>query len=138
MGMMFPSRRSLAAVLLLASLLTSCQEGRLAPFHRPLEPVESFGVVQTQQGIGSVYTDRRTASGERFRASAMAAAHRTWPMGTRVRVTHLGTGRSAIVRINDRGPFVRNRIIDLTPAAASAIGLTRKQGIARVKLERLK
>lgn len=135
---MISSHRCLAAVLLLAGLLTSCKQGRLAPFHRPLEPVESFGVVQTQQGIASVYTDRRTASGERFRSTAMAAAHRSWPMGTRVRVTHLGTGRSAIVRINDRGPFIKSRVIDLTPAAASAIGLTKKQGIARVKLERLK
>lgn len=135
---MFSSHRCLAAVFLLASLLSSCQKGRLAQFRRPLEPVESFGVVQTQQGMASVYTDRRTASGERFHASAMTAAHRTWPMGTKVRVTSLSSGRSAIVRINDRGPFVRSRIIDLTPAAASAIGLTRKQGITRVKLERLK
>ncbi|WP_218032948.1 septal ring lytic transglycosylase RlpA family protein [Brevifollis gellanilyticus] len=135
---MIPSHLRLAAALLLAGVLASCGGGRLAPFHRPLEPVESFGVMQTQQGMASVYTDRRTASGERFHSSAMTAAHKTWPMGTRVRVTHLGTGRSAIVRINDRGPFIKSRIIDLTPAAASSIGLTRKQGVARVKLERLK
>jgi len=132
------SHRCLAAVLLLSSLLTSCQEGGVTRFHGRLEPVERFDVVQSQQGIASVYTDRRTASGERFHSGALAAAHRTWPMGTKVRVTHLGTGRTVIVRINDRGPFIRGRIIDLTPAAAGAIGLTRKQGIARVKLERLK
>ncbi len=94
--------------------------------------------MQTQHGIASIYKDRRTASGERFNASACTAAHRTWPMGTRVRVTHLGTGRQVIVRINDRGPYIRGRVIDLTPCAASEIGLTRQQGIARVKIERLR
>jgi rare lipoprotein A len=94
-------------------------------------------VVQTQHGMASYYRDRRTASGEPFRASALTAAHRSWPMGTRVRVTHLGTGRKVIVRVNDRGPHTRGRIIDLTPAAATAIGLNSRQGLARVKLERL-
>jgi rare lipoprotein A len=94
--------------------------------------------VQTQVGIASIYKDHRTASGERFRASALTAAHRTWPMGTRVRVTHLGNGRAVIIRVNDRGPFIRGRVIDLTPAAAAALGLTPRQGITRVKLERLK
>ncbi|MEQ1748713.1 MAG: septal ring lytic transglycosylase RlpA family protein [Prosthecobacter sp.] len=94
--------------------------------------------MQTQHGIASIYKDRRTASGERFNASACTAAHRTWPMGSRVRVTHLGTGRQVIVRINDRGPYILGRVIDLTPCAAAEIGLTRQQGIARVKIERLK
>lgn len=134
---MISSHRLLAAALL-ASFLVSCEQTAKLRFTRPLEPVVPFNVVQTQTGIASLYTDRRTASGERFQSSAMAAAHRTWPMGTKVRVTHLGTGRSAIVRINDRGPYIRGRIIDLTPAAAGAIGLTRRQGIARVRLERLK
>jgi rare lipoprotein A len=95
-------------------------------------------VVQTQQGVASIYTGRRTASGERFSAKSMSAAHKTWSMGTRVRVTHLSTGRHALVRINDRGPYIRGRVIDLTPAAAAAIGLTSRQGIARVKIERLR
>jgi rare lipoprotein A len=120
---------------LLLGLLASCG---VKKFHRPLPPVMEFGVIHTQVGIASIYKDRRTASGERFHASALTAAHRTWPMGTRVRVTHLGNGRTVIVRINDRGPFIRDRVIDLTPAAASAIGLSSRQGVAQVRLERLR
>lgn len=112
--------------------LSSCQSGRSKC---PIISVPH--VTQTQFGIASIYKDRRTASGERFKATALAAAHRTWPMGTRVRVTHLATGRHTTVKINDRGPYIRGRIIDLTPSAASAIGLTARQGIARVKIERL-
>jgi rare lipoprotein A len=90
-----------------------------------------------QHGIASIYTGRQTASGQRFSAGSLCAAHRTWPMGTKVRVTHMTSGRQVVVRINDRGPFIRGRIIDLTPAAASAIGLTRRQGITKVRIERL-
>lgn len=89
------------------------------------------------EGIASIYTDRRTASGERFSASALAAAHRTMPFGSRVRVTNLKNGRTVVVRINDRGPYTRGRIIDLTPAAAERIGLTRRQGITKVRVEPL-
>jgi rare lipoprotein A len=102
---------------------------------RPVALVKSHG--RGQVGIASIYTDRRTASGERFNAGAMAAAHKTLPLGSKVRVTHLGNGRSCIVRINDRGPYVRGRIIDLTPRAAAAIGLSRRAGVARVRVERL-
>jgi len=134
--MTFPVRRAAGMLLLLT--LASCEAPLIVrQFGRPLEPVETLNAMQTQTGIASVYRDRRTASGERFRATALTAAHRTWPMGTQVRVTHLGTGRTVIVRINDRGPFTRGRVIDLTPAAASAIGLTPRQGITKVKLERL-
>jgi rare lipoprotein A len=89
------------------------------------------------EGIASIYTDRRTASGERFSASALAAAHRTMPFGSRVRVTNLKNGKTVVVRINDRGPYTRGRVIDLTPAAAERIGLTRRQGITRVRVEPL-
>ena len=102
------------------------------------QPAQAPRVVETQTGIASIHrSGYRTASGERFDPKSLTAAHRTWPFGTRVRVTHLKTGKSVIVRINDRGPFVRGRVIDLTPAAATAIGLTWKAGLARVKLERL-
>ena len=63
----------------------------------------------------------------------MTAAHRTLPFGTKVRVTHMGSGRSVVVRINDRGPFVGGRIIDLSKGAAGVIGM-HKQGVARVKV----
>jgi rare lipoprotein A len=80
-------------------------------------------IASAQSGIASVYSEGPTATGERLVASAMTAAHRTLPFGTMVRVTNTGNGKSVVVRINDRGPFVKGRIIDLTPGAASAIGL---------------
>jgi rare lipoprotein A len=72
---------------------------------------------------GQEFAGRRTASGERFNPSAMTAAHRTLRFGTRVRVTNSHNGRSVIVRINDRGPFVKGRAIDLSSGAARAIGM---------------
>jgi len=65
----------------------------------------------------------RTASGEPMNAAALAAAHRTLPFGTRVRVENLGNGRSVVVRINDRGPFVSGRVIDVTQGAAERLGM---------------
>jgi rare lipoprotein A len=86
-------------------------------------------------GIASYYWQpQRVASGGWFNPNAMTAAHKTLPFGTRVRVTHLGNGRSVVVRINDRGPFVRGRIIDLSRAAAGAIGM-QGQGLARVRMD---
>lgn len=82
---------------------------------------------------GPGFHGRRTASGERFNTGAFTAAHRTLPFGTRVRVVNQTTGRSVVVRINDRGPFVRGRVIDLSKAAARAIGVS---GVARVTLAR--
>jgi rare lipoprotein A len=84
-----------------------------------------------QSGIASVYSGERTANGEYAHAGRLTAAHRSLPFGTLVRVTHKRTGRSVVVRINDRGPFVGGRIIDLTPAAARAIGFN---GLAPVEV----
>jgi len=90
-----------------------------------------------QRGIASYYHHgRRTASGERFDPGAMTAAHRTLPFGSRVRVTDERTGRSVIVRINDRGPFTRGRVIDLAHGPARALGMT-GAGVARVAVHRL-
>lgn len=86
----------------------------------------------TQSGIASVYSGGKTANGERAHSGTLTAAHRHLPFGTMVRVTHRKTGRSVVVRINDRGPFVRGRVIDLTPAGARAIGLG--YGLAPVSL----
>jgi Lytic transglycolase len=86
-------------------------------------------------GIASFYwQDQMTASGERFDKTAMTAAHKTLPMHSRVRVTRLDTGRSIIVRINDRGPYKPGRIIDLSDAAAEALGM-RTMGLAQVKID---
>jgi rare lipoprotein A len=72
---------------------------------------------------GREFAGRRTASGEKFNPSGLTAAHRTLPFGTRVRVTNSRNGRSIIVRINDRGPFVKGRAIDLSSGAAGAISM---------------
>ena len=82
-----------------------------------------------QTGIASVYSGGLTANGEHAHAGGMTAAHRSLPFGTMVRVTNEHNGRSVVVRINDRGPFVHGRIIDLMPAAARALGFS---GLAHV------
>jgi rare lipoprotein A len=88
-----------------------------------------------QQGVASFYWQpQRVASGGWFNPNAMTAAHRSLPFGTRVRVTHQGSGRSVDVVINDRGPYIGGRIIDLSKAAAGVIGMT-AQGIARVTVQ---
>ena len=87
-----------------------------------------------ESGIASVYaySGTKTASGEPANPGGLTAAHRTLAFGTHVRVTNRRNGRSITVRINDRGPFVRGRVIDITPAGASALGFS---GLAPVKLE---
>jgi len=90
-----------------------------------------------QSGVASVYAYKtgRTANGERTQSSALTAAHKSLPFGTKVRVTNHRNGRSVVVRINDRGPFVRGRVIDLTPAGARSLGFS---GLAPVTLEVVK
>jgi rare lipoprotein A len=83
---------------------------------------------------GPGFYGNRTASGEVLRPGTYTAAHRSLPFGTRVRVTNLNNGRSAVVRINDRGPFTGGRIIDLAHGAASDLGVT-SSGLATVRLE---
>ena len=87
-----------------------------------------------ESGIASIYaySGEKTANGERANPTGLTAAHRTLPFGTRVRVTNRRNGRSVTVRINDRGPFVRGRVIDVTPAGARALGFS---GLAPVELE---
>jgi rare lipoprotein A len=92
-----------------------------------------YGPAMAQSGIASIYAydGEKTASGERARPGGLTAAHRTLPFGTKVKVTNKRNGRSVTVRINDRGPFVRGRIIDVTPAAARALGFS---GLAPVEV----
>lgn len=91
-------------------------------------------VAHAQSGIASIYSGGRTASGEHAIASGLTAAHRSLPFGTKVRVTNRRNGRSVVVRINDRGPFVRGRIIDVTPAAARALGFSGLTSVAILPL----
>jgi rare lipoprotein A len=97
------------------------------------------GVQDAAAGTGSTgmasfyWQGHTTASGARFNPEGMTAAHRSLPFGTRVRVTHLGNGRTVEVRINDRGPFIGGRIIDLSRGAAGVLGM-HGQGVARVQV----
>lgn len=104
--------------------------------YEPLSSHEGF----KQEGIASSYGQefhgRRTSNGETFDMYAMTAAHKTLPMGVYVRVLHQRTGSEVVVRINDRGPFVRDRIIDLSEAAAGRLGIL-QEGLAPVKVTAL-
>ena len=104
--------------------------------YKPLRTAHGF----VQEGVASWYGPkfhgRRTASGEIYNMYALTAAHKILPMHTKVKVTNLENGRSLIVRINDRGPFVKNRIIDLSYAAAKKLGMV-GPGTGRVRVEAL-
>jgi len=92
-----------------------------------------------QKGLASIYSEKlngkSTASGEPYDSGALTAAHRTLPFGAELKVTNLDNGKSVRVRINDRGPHVQGRIIDLSSRAAAALGM--HSGVARVRLETL-
>jgi rare lipoprotein A len=98
------------------------------------ENLPSFTQVGLASWYGQQFRHKRTASGERFEMHDLTAAHRTLPLETIVRVTNLENNRSVMVRINDRGPFERGRIIDLSRAAAEILGMT-KAGVVPVRLE---
>jgi len=91
-----------------------------------------------QKGVASWYGPgfhgKKTANGERFNTNALTAAHKTLPFGTEVRVTNERTGKSVVVRINDRGPYAHGRVIDLSKAAADAVGIS---GVGKVTLAKL-
>ena len=101
--------------------------------HTPLKrPIETQFALH---GIASFYSDEQpTANGEKFNPNAMTAAHRSLPFGTRLRVTNLATGRSVTVRVNDRGPYIPGRIVDVSYSAAESLGIVGR-GVAKVKLD---
>ncbi|MDH3475703.1 MAG: septal ring lytic transglycosylase RlpA family protein [Rhodospirillales bacterium] len=127
----------LAAALILTGLLAACSG--LGGERQAYAP--GGKVVETQVGMASWYGDRfhgrKTASGQRFDMHALTAAHRSLPFGTRVRVINLANNRVVVVTINDRGPFVRGRIIDLSKRAAEVLGY-RQKGVTKVRVEVLK
>ncbi len=123
---------AMLALLLVLVSLVGCGSGPKSQKRSADTPM-----AYTATGIASYYGrkfhGRRTANGERFDMHAMTAAHPSLPFGTRVRVTRLSTGRQVTVRINDRGPFVKGRIIDLSYAAAKQLGML-ADGLTRVRL----
>ena len=127
-----------APLLALAVLVAACSRAR-PPSPESLSPA-SRGSGREEIGEASFYAGRHhgksTASGETFDENRLTAAHRSLPFGTRLEVTNLANHRSVVVRVNDRGPFVPGRIVDLSLAAAKAIGMA-KDGVTRVRLRPL-
>ncbi|TAE77703.1 MAG: septal ring lytic transglycosylase RlpA family protein [Verrucomicrobia bacterium] len=133
--------RSVALAIAGALLLPSCADSSILSIRSRSAPTE-WKVAAVQHGQASWYGIRcnggtRTASGERLSNAAATAAHKTLPMGTRVRVTNLSNGRTEVVRINDRGPFSKARVIDVTEGVAQRLGF-RSRGVASVRVEVLK
>lgn len=131
----------LAAALTLAAFAAGCmapptpvQPVALAVPAPPPEPPKPKGQVGTASWYGPGFTGKKTASGEVFDDAKMTAAHKTLPFDTEVNVTNLETGRSVRVRINDRGPHVKGRLIDLSRKAAEALDI-KDDGVARVRVE---
>ena len=111
-------------LILILTTLSACSQSR-----SPANPNLNKPIASHQTGKASYYADkyqgRQTANGERFNQNAQTAAHKKLKFGTWVKVTNVSNGKSVVVRINDRGPFVKGRIIDLSKAAFSAIANTR-------------
>jgi rare lipoprotein A len=133
--------------LLAASRQASLEHDRMTSFvakkrvaatkkHTPFASHNDAAETQVaSHGLASFYTEgTQTASGERFDTHELTAAHRTLPFGTRLRVTNVATGQSVTVRVNDRGPFVHGRVVDVSYAAAETLGMV-GGGVAKVKLD---
>ena len=133
-----PSRHASLSHDRTASFFTSFTNRRVASArkHTPFARHNNATPAQVaSQGVASFYTEgQQTASGEKFDTNDLTAAHPTLPFGTRLRVTNVATGRSVTVRINDRGPYVPGRVVDVSHSAADALGMV-GSGIAKVKLD---
>jgi rare lipoprotein A len=129
--------RQLGFLVLASSLAISCADFAEAKNrshhakHSGTHTSGTSGMASIYASKGDGYAGKRTASGERAQSGALTAAHRSLPFGTKVQVTNRRNNKSVVVRINDRGPFVRGRVIDLTPAGARALGFS---GLAPVTL----
>ena len=125
------------STVVLARRASAIETASLADTRLPVSKPGLTGPAHKLTGMASFYgpgVGPLTASGEAFDKSAMTAAHRTLPMGSKVKVTNVENGRSVMLRINDRGPFVAGRVIDVSEAAADVLGM-RHAGVAKVKVE---
>ncbi len=120
--------KPLLGLLALFSVLAGCASGVIDP--------DGYDKTGTASYYGAKHHGKRTASGEPFDQHALTAAHRQLPFGTRVKVTNVNNDKTVVVRINDRGPHVRGRLIDLSRAAAQQLGMLRS-GTARVRVQAL-
>lgn len=121
-----------AMIVAILTIIAALSLSACAPYHATSRPIH-YKAAGKASWYGPGFSGRKTASGERFNPKSFTAAHRTLPMGTTVRVTHLENGKSVVVRINDRGPFVGGRIIDLSKAAAREIDML-STGTAHVEV----
>lgn len=119
--------KRLLIIVAWAVMFTAC-----APYQARRQPIH-YKAIGEASWYGPGFAGRRTASGERFNPKALTAAHKTLPFGTTVQVTNRDNGKSVVVRINDRGPYVRGRLIDLSRAAAERINIT-GPGTAHVEM----
>lgn len=131
--------KSVALAIAGVILIPSCATTGNATSKQQTNPTDQFAVKSVQHGKASWYSIRtnrgtRTASGQRLSNEAATAAHKTLPMGTKVRVINESNGKSEVVTITDRGPYVKGRIIDLTIGAAERLGFA-KRGVAAVRVE---
>jgi peptidoglycan lytic transglycosylase len=127
----------LFAVILTSATLSACAQPSIVNNKSGLFATRQTSLNDTRAsyGLASFYEEgAQTANGEKFDPHELTAAHPTLPLGTRLRVTNVATGRSVIVRINDRGPFVPGRVVDVSYAAAETLGIIGR-GIAKVKLD---
>ncbi len=134
------ARRLVLAAVAVCAALAGCGRRAAPPpagRTRPAPPRRGY----TETGTASYYAEefhgRKTSSGEVYSRRRLTAAHRKLPFGTRLRVTNLANGRRVVVRVNDRGPFRKGRILDLSLAAARELGMVRA-GLARVRIEVVK
>jgi rare lipoprotein A len=129
-----------------ASRQASVEQGQTSPEiirrapankkHTPFASPKDAGKTElASHGVASFYTaGTQTANGEKFNTHELTAAHRTLPFGTRLRVTNVASGRSVTVRVNDRGPFIPGRVVDVSYSAAETLGMV-GEGIAKVRLD---
>jgi rare lipoprotein A len=119
-----------SSALAITAALLGCALGASSVSAQDPKPLQSGAA----SWYGPGFHGKRTANGERFNTNALTAAHKTLPFGTQLRVTNERTGKSVVVRINDRGPYAHGRVIDLSKAAAQAVGIS---GVGRVTLAAL-
>ena len=130
--------RFILPALLAVILFSACSSTRETADWHDISNYPQVDVLEVDEGIASYYHNkfhgRTTANGERYNRRELTAAHREYPFGTYVRVTSMVNGKSVIVRINDRGPFRRARVIDLSRAAAEELDMIH-DGLAEVRIE---
>jgi rare lipoprotein A len=115
--------------------VATSQRVRVARKHTPFRTARKDGSSTPSRGVASFYTaDQETANGEKFNTHELTAAHPSLPFGTKLRVTNVSTGKSVTVRVNDRGPYVPGRVVDVSYSAAEALGMV-DDGTAKVKLD---